>query len=249
MIGRCLALLWRELESLFFSPLAYIVLTVFLLLNGLSFYSAMTAASTSEGTVSEVIGFFLGEGPLFWLSLLVIPPLVTMRLLAEERRSGALEVLLTAPVRDGEVVVAKFLGALVFQAFLWAPTLVYIAIMRNYGALPEAAQVATAYLGIGCVTALLTSVGLLFSCFTTNQIVAAVSALTVNLALFFVPLLVSILRLDVLEDLLRPSSMLAHFGTSFSKGVLDSGVMAFYVAATLAVLVVTTRALELRRWR
>jgi len=132
-----LPLFWREVESLFFAPLAYIVLFVFLVLNGFSFIFALR---TAEGVVSDTIAVFFGDGPLFWLSLLVVPPLVTMRLVAEERRSGQLEVTLTAPVKDGEVVLAKFLGALVFQAFLWAPTLIYIAVIRNYGALPDPGQ-------------------------------------------------------------------------------------------------------------
>ena len=99
-------------------------------------------------------------------------------------------MLLTAPVRDGEVVAAKFLGALVFQAFLWAPTLLYVFIIRGYGAVPEAGQLVTSYLGIACATALLTAVGLLFSTRTTNQIVAAVGSITLNLLLVLLPLVV-----------------------------------------------------------
>lgn len=241
-----LPLLWREVESLFFSPLAYIVLFVFLVLNGFSFVFALR---TADGVVSDTIAVFFGDGPLFWLSLMVVPPLVTMRLVAEERRSGLLEMTLTAPVRDGEVVLAKFLGALVFQAFLWAPTLVYIAIIRNYGALPDTGQVVTAYLGIACVTALLTAVGLLYSTLTNNQIVAAVASLTTNLLILLVPWLAEISRYTILSRVLEPTSLLGHFASSFGRGVLDSGVLAFYAAATAGLLVLCTRTLELRKWR
>ncbi|MHC4845021.1 MAG: ABC transporter permease [Planctomycetota bacterium] len=241
-----LTLLWRELESLFFSPLAYIVLTVFLVLSGFSFVLALAA---SGGVVSDTISIFLADGALFWVCLLMVPALVTMRLVAEERRSGTLEVLLTAPVRDREVILSKFFGALVFQAFLWAPTLIYIRILRGYGALPDGGQVFTSYLGIACVTALLTAIGLLFSTRTSNQIVAAVGSLTVNMLVLAVPMLVQAERFGVVGRAFKTVSILDHFATSFSRGLLDSGVLAFYVAATAGVLALCVRSLEARRWR
>lgn len=241
-----LPLFWREIESLFFSPLAYIVLTIFLVLNGFSFYSAL---ELSGGVVDDAIALFFGDSPLFWLCLVAVPPLVTMRLVAEERRSGQLEVLLTAPVRDGEVIVAKFLGALVFQAFLWAPTLVYVAIIRNYGALPDPGQILTSYLGIAAVTALLTALGLLFSTLTNNQIVAAVASLTCNLLLLLVPMMGSSVGFAALAPALEHVSMTQHFAGSFSRGILDSATLVFYGASTLGLLVIATRSLELRRWR
>jgi ABC-2 type transport system permease protein len=244
--SRILPLLWRELESLFFSPLAYIVLTVFLVLSGFSF---VVALAVSGGVVEDTIAFFLGDGPFFWACLVLIPPLVTMRLIAEERRSGTLEVLLTAPVRDGEVVAAKFLGAMVFQAFLWAPTLLYVRILKGYGALPDPGQVATAYLGIAAVTALLTAAGLFFSTRTSNQMVAAVSALTLNVLLLAAPLLVQGERFGGLGRVFDTISMTEHFRASFSRGLVDSGVMAWYLGGTLGLLVLCTRSLEARRWR
>jgi ABC-2 type transport system permease protein len=241
-----LTLLWRELESLFFSPLAYIVLTVFLVLSGFSFVLALTA---SGGVVSDTLSIFLADGALFWVCLVMVPALVTMRLVSEERRSGTLEVLLTAPVRDREVILAKFLGALVFQAFLWAPTLIYIRILRGYGALPDSGQVFTSYLGVACVTSLLTAVGLLFSTRTSNQIVAAVGSLTANMLLLTVPLLVQAERFGALGRAFRTVSMMDHFASSFSRGLLDSSVLVFYVAATAGVLALCVRSLEARRWR
>ena len=241
-----LPLFWREIESLFFSPLAYIVLTIFLVLNGFSFYYAL---ESSNGVVDDTIALFFGDGLLFWLCLIVIPPLITMRLVAEERRSGQLEVLLTAPVRDGEVIIAKFLGALVFQLFLWAPTLIYIAIIRNYGALPDPGQIITSYLGIACVTALLTALGLLLSTITSNQLVAAIASLTLNLLIVILPAMATNVALAGIHPLLRHISITEHFANSFSRGILDSSVLTFYVASTLGLLVIATRTLELRRWR
>ena len=239
-------LLWRELESLFFSPLAYIVLTIFLLLNGVSFGVALTVGN---GAVNDTLAYFLGGGHLFWVVLLIWPTLVTMRLVAEERRSGTLEMVLTAPVRDGEVVLAKFIGALVFQAFLWAPTLIYIVIIRRYGALPDPGQLFTAYLGIASVTCLLTAAGLLFSTLTSNQIVAAVLSLVFNVLAFSLPASAPLLGLPWLEQVASTVSMQEHFVGSFSRGILDSGVLTFYGAGTLVLLFFATRSLEARRWR
>jgi ABC-2 type transport system permease protein len=241
-----LPLLWREIEGLFVSSMAYVVLTVFLVLNGFAFTLAL---DTSGGVVEDTIALFLGDGFLFWISLTMVPALVTMRLVAEERRSGTLEVLLTAPVRDGEVVLAKFLGALVFQAALWAPTLVYIVILRGYGALPEAGKLVSSYVGIACVTSLLTAVGLLCSTRTANQIVAAVASLTFNLLFLLIPVVLEQAHLGPLTRAVSAVSMLEHFRVSFSRGLLDSGILAWYAAATGGVLVIATRSLEARRWR
>ena len=243
---RLSTLLWRELESLFFSPIAYIVLTIFLVLNGVAF---ITSLQLSGGVVSSTIALFLGDGPFFWISLMIVPALVTMRLVAEERRSGTLEVLLTAPVHDGEVIVAKFLGALLFQVFLWTPTLLYIAIIRRYGALPDEGRLVTSYLGIFCVTSMLTALGVFFSTLSSNQIIAAVGALTANLILLFVPAVTGATRIAYVERAMRGISMFEHFATSFSRGLIDTGVLAWYFAATAGFLLLATRSLEVRKWR
>ena len=237
-------LVWRELESLFFSPLAYIVLTVMLLLNGISF-----ALGLSTGNAEDTIRYVLAGGELFWVALLSVPALVTMRLVAEERRSGTLEVLLTAPVRDGEVILAKFLGAFVFQLFLWSPTLIYVVILRRYGALPDVGQMVGCYLGLACCTALLTAVGLLFSTRTSNQLVAALASLVSNVLFMVVPLILPQLKVPVLAQAGEAMSMVHHFSVSFGRGLLDSGVLAFYFVSTAALLLVATRSLEARKWR
>jgi len=245
MTSRVTTLLWRELESLFFAPLAWIVLTIFLVLSGFSFVIALQAGG---GVVSDSLALFLGQGPLFWVVLVLVPPLITMRLVSEERRSGTLEVLLTAPVRDGEVVLAKFLGALVFQAFLWAPTLIYVRILRGYGALPDPGQLATSYLGIAAATALLTAIGLLFSTRTSNQIVAAVGSITTNVIVLVLPGMLVGERFGALGRGLNEVWVVEHFARSFSRGIVDSGELVFYVAATAGLLVLATRSLEARRW-
>ena len=244
MIRTVTTLFWREVESLFFAPLAYIVLTIFLALNGATFVNAL---EVTGGVVSDTLALYFAS--VFWICLAFVPALVTMRSIAEERRTGQLEVTLTAPVRDGELVVAKFLGALFFQLFLWAPTLLYVVVIKNYGVLPDPGQLITSYVGILCVTALLTAVGLFFSAVTTNQIVAAVASITANLALLIGPQMIQTHQYTALRGIIRPLSISDHFAESFSLGVLDTSELAFYAAGTAGLLVVATRLLETRRWR
>ena len=240
------ALLAREIESLFYSPLAYIVLTIFLVLMGVNFQSSL---DISGGVVEDTVAFFLAQGPIFWLSLVLIPPLVTMRLVSEERRSGQLEVMLTAPVREGEVILAKFLGALVFQAFLWAPTLVHVLLLRNYGALPSTGQLATTYIGILAVTSLFSALGLLLSTLTKNQIVAAVGAITLNMLIVALPAFAAELHVSSVDRMMSELSIVEHFGSGFSRGILDTAALVFYAADTGALLLVASRSLEARKWR
>ena len=124
----------REVESYFLAPLMYLVLAVFLFLNGIAFYYAV---EESAGNVNQTVRTFLGQSMLFWINVLVIPPLLTMRLLAEEKRTGTIEGLMTAPVTDLAVVLAKFFGALLFFVALWVPSAIYLIMMKSFGALPD----------------------------------------------------------------------------------------------------------------
>src|SRR5690606_29880822 len=117
----------REVESYFFAPLMYLVLAVFLVLNGLAFSWSLI---DMQGNVDLTVRNFLGGSILFWINTLFVPPLLTMRLIAEERRSGTLEGLMTAPITDLTVVLAKFAGALSFYVALWAPSIAYLLVLK-----------------------------------------------------------------------------------------------------------------------
>jgi ABC-2 type transport system permease protein len=142
-LSSSLTLIWREIEANFYSPLSYIVLTMFLLLNGYSFYISIPDAG---GNVSDAIRYFLGLSWMSWLASIFIPPLITMRLVAEEKKTGTIEMLMTAPVTETQVVVAKYAGALFFYIFLWSPSLLYIVIIKRYGAIPDNGVILSSYL-------------------------------------------------------------------------------------------------------
>ncbi|MFG0318691.1 MAG: ABC transporter permease [Planctomycetota bacterium JB042] len=240
-----LVLTGREVESYFFAPLMYLVLAVFLVLNGLAFSFSLL---DMQGNVDATVRSFLGGSILFWINSLFVPPLLTMRLVAEERRSGTLEGLMTAPITDLTVVLAKYVGALSFYVALWAPSIAYLLVLKSYGALPDGGVLLTSYLGIVMLGALLIAIGLLASAVSPNQIVAAILGIVFNLLLFFGPLLSSQMPRGKLRAVLEHVSILFHFQNSFGKGVLDTGILAVYALGVFVCLFLAVRAIESRRW-
>src|SRR6201981_2164142 len=120
------ALLMREVRSYFYSPIAYIVLVFFMLVTGVDFYFQVSFMNQRPVNYSVEEAFF--NSVFFWFAFVLIFPLITMRLFSEEFKLGTIEPLMTAPVRDWEVVLSKFFGALVFYLILWIPTVLYFAI-------------------------------------------------------------------------------------------------------------------------
>ncbi len=243
---RSLAILTgREVESYYLAPLMYLVLAVFLVLNGLAFSFSLL---DTGGNVDATVRSFLGESPFFWINILFVPPILTMRLIAEERRAGTLEGLMTAPVTDVVVILAKFLGSLSFYVALWAPSIVYLLVLKSYGALPDTGILISSYVGILLLGSLLLAIGVLASAISPNQIVAAIFGVVGNLVLFFGPLLSIRMPRGALRTTLEHLSVLFHFQNSFGKGILDTGMVAVYVIGVAICLFLAVRAIESRRW-
>src|SRR6516165_1115300 len=180
-----LSLIKREFTAYFLSPIAYVVMAVFLLVTGHLFYLTMKLLTESGPRGIEFpMQAFLGD-ERFWLVFLFIPPLLTMRLFAEERGSGTLEMLLTAPIRDWQVVVAKFLACLGFYIVLWLPTLVYVPVLTNLDsaghARIDAWPVVTSYVGLLLAGAMFLALGLFVSSLVRSQMVAALISLVLSL--------------------------------------------------------------------
>src|SRR5215203_2434241 len=168
-------LLTREVRSYFYSPIAYIVMIFFLIISGIDFYFQVSFMNQRQVQYTIQEAFF--NSVFFWFAFVLIFPLITMRLFAEEFKLGTIEPLMTAPVRDWQVVLAKFFGALVFYIVLWVPTLLYFAIFQAVTK-QSAANSNGAYFGAYLMLLLLgmfyLSVGCLASVLTKNQIVAAI---------------------------------------------------------------------------
>lgn len=229
----------KEIKSYFSSPMAYVVGAVFLVLTGLFF--AQSIWTTRQATMA---GFF-GPSSFF---LLLISPVLTMRLIAEEQKMGTLELLLTAPVKDSEVVIGKFLASLAMVAGMLLLTLYYFLLLLWVGD-PDGGPVLTGYVGLLLLASSILSVGVLASSLTSNQIVAAVLAMGI-LLIFWVAGGVGnfVSGAPWVVAALNYISLSSHY-TDLVNGVLDTRDIIYYVSFTATALFLTIRSLETRRWR
>jgi ABC-2 type transport system permease protein len=245
------ALLSRELKSYFYSPIAYIVSIFFLLVSGVDFYFLVSFMNQRQVQYSVQEAFF--NSVFFWFAFVLIFPLITMRLFAEEFRLGTIEPLMTAPVRDWQVVLSKFFGALIFYVVLWIPTILYFAIFQKITGQPAGTS-SGAYWGSYLMVLLLgmfyLSIGCFASVLTNSQIIAAIVSFCAITLLFFLGLVQEIL-LEIsssTRELLGYFSAIEHMGT-FSRGIIDTRPIVFYVTSTIVTLGLTYQAFQSRKWR
>ncbi len=244
-------LLYRELTSTFFSPIAYIVLFFFLVAFGASYYVGIQflAAAPSEATVVEATF----NTVLFWVAFILIFPLITMRTYADEFRMGTIEMITTTPVRDWQVVLAKFLGAFLFYCFLWLVTglhfLAFSKITDKAAALAPGAFFGS-YLLLGLLGAFYISMGCLASAFTTEQINAAIMSFAGTFIAFVGGLLGFIWPTTnpVLRDVMSYISPIEHMG-DFSRGLIDSRAIVWYLSMTALMLFINFQVFQHRKWR
>ena len=237
----------RELRAYFFSPLAYGVLASFLFINGITFATLIGYLNDAPSAVGAPMEYFFGGTILFWLALAFVGPILPMRLLSEERRSGSLEILMTAPVTETQVVVGKYLAALTFYLVLWAPTVLYAVIVASYSKL-DWGPLASAYLGVLGIGALFLSVGLFASGISRNQIVAALVGFALVFALFILGLLEFLVNDQSLRQVLSYLNLIQHM-EDFSKGIVDTRRLVYYLSGTAFFLFLTSRALAANKWR
>lgn len=244
---KTLALIHRELVAYFSSPLAYVVLTAFLFFNGYVFWLIMAYLNDPRTQAMTPLKLFFGGTIFFWLFLLFVVPVITMRLIAEERRVGTLEVLLTAPVTEGQVVMGKFLAAFLFYLFLWLPTVVYVVILKQYAAI-DLYKVASGYLGIALLGILFAAVGLFTSAFTRNQIVAAIFAFAVLVVLFSVGLMEQLATSPAVKGALGYMNLWDHMD-DFARGLVDTRRIVYQLSLAGLFLFLAVKVVEARKWR
>jgi ABC-2 type transport system permease protein len=226
----------RELRSYFNSPVAYVVIVVFLAIVGWFFSSNLFLMNVaSMRVVFELV-------PLVFLFFI---PAITMRLLAEEQKTGTLELLTTRPVRDSEIVLGKFLAAWVLVAITLLPTLLYVIVLAFLGPL-DIGPVVSGYLGLLLMAAVYIGIGLLASSLTENQIVAFITGFLVILALF----LLNKVLIYVPEGLASTFEFLGidyHF-SNIARGVIDSRDLIYFASLIGFSLLLATMSLERRKW-
>jgi ABC-2 type transport system permease protein len=245
----------KELKSYFASPIAYAVMAIFGLIFGwvffnatrdfirFSFQSQMMGGGGATNVNDQIVRPLLGFAGTIALFLV---PMITMRLFAEEKRMGTIELLLTSPVKDIEIILGKWLGAVTLFLCVLLMSMLNIALLFAWGK-PDLKPVLVAYLGLILQGATLLAIGALISTMTRNQIIAGI-------ATFFVSLLLWLLSWSTAFDsswapqLLNYLSIVTHF-ENFGKGVIDSKDVVFYLSMIFFSLFLTSRSLESLRWR
>ena len=239
----------RELFGFFVTPLAWVLIVVFLIVQGMHFFLLVDHfALELDVTGDETpLSAFFGNTVLFYVVLFVLVPPMTMRLFAEERRSGTIESLMTAPVSSASVVLAKYAAVVTTYAAMWLPTLLYVVILRRAADVDWKAAGA-AYLGVMLVGAGYLSIGLLMSAVTKSQFLALVLTALVILGLFILGIGEFITREGSLaRDVCQHVSVWAQM-TDFSSGVVDSRHLVFCGTLIVLPLFTSVRAVDAWRW-
>lgn len=240
----------REIVAFFVSPLAYVVLTAWAVICGFEFFllaafsanQPFTAGATREALLAQ----FFGGTTLFYIPLLVVVPLLTMRLLAEESRSGTIEPLLTAPVSEVEIVLGKFAASMTFWLALFVPTLMYVWLTSRFGDVDLGAVGAT-YFGIALVGLSWMSIGTLMSAIARNQIVAATLTFMTLTGIFMIGLGQFVFPGDDAREVFEYISVWGQMG-AFATGVVDTRYLVWDLSITAFALFMAVRVLESRRY-
>ncbi len=233
-----IAIAWREIKTYFTSPMAYIIMAVY---SALAAYYFVTSIS---GVLPEatIRGFLIPSTLIFSL----LSPLITMRLLAEEQKLGTLELLMTSPLKEYEIVLGKFIASLLTLVSILVPTLYLVMLLAMFGS-PDLGPIFTGYLGLILFGMATLSLGLFASSLSPNQIVGAVLAMGVLIILSVIDLASNYVG-GIFVTIVDQVSITNHF-EDFSRGIIDTHDVVYYLLFTAFLLFLTIRSLESRRWR
>jgi len=253
-MSNVIAIAQREMRAYFASPIAYVVIGLFAFVFGyfyiimLSFFlqQSMQSAMGGGGPMNvnrDMIRYALQNTLVV---LLFVVPLITMRTYSEEKRSGTIELLLTSPVSDLQIMLGKFFGAMALYGLMWAVTLVHIGLLFVYGN-PEWRPLVSSYLGVLLLGGGMISIGLFYSSLTKNQIVAAVLTFVTLLLLWIIDWSTTFTSTG-LGTVLNYLSLTSHLD-DFTKGVIDTKHVIYYLSFITFGLFLTARSVDSERWR
>jgi ABC-2 type transport system permease protein len=253
-MSNILAIAQKELKAYFASPIAYIVIGFFVLLFGFFFYTLLLLFNQQgmrgafEGGPAQNVNESMIR-PLFLnasVILLFVLPMITMRTYSEEKRSGTIELLLTSPLTDFQIIMGKFLGAMALFAAMLAVTFIHMATLFAFGN-PEWVPIATAYLGMLLMGGCFVSLGLLISSLTKNQIVAGMITFAVFLLLWVINWVGSFTG-PTTQQVLDYLSITNHLD-DFTRGIVDTKHLVYYLSFIAFGLFLTARSVDTERWR
>ncbi len=238
----------RELFGFFVTPLAWVLIVVFLLVQGMHFFLLVDHFSSQTEIVSDQtpLSAFFGNTVLLYVVLFLLVPPLTMRLFAEERRSGTIETLLTVPVSPAAVVLAKYAAALTTYAAMWLPTTYYLVVLDRTGKI-DVPVAAASYLGVFLVGAAFLSIGLWMSALTKSQFLALVLTALIILVLFIIGVAEFVTKDGTWMNAVASHVSIWAQMNEFSSGLIDSRRLCFDFALILVPLYLTVRTVD--SWR
>jgi ABC-2 type transport system permease protein len=231
----------REMSRYFTSLIPYIVASSFLFLTGVTFYSDLTFSVTLRPIRPAAVPDFLA------LALIFFAPMITMRALAEEKREGTMELLLTAPITDTAIVIGKFLAAWTYYTILLLITLSYQYAMLFFRQQPDLGHASAAYMGIWLYGGAALAIGIMYSATTENQIVAAFLSSSTLIMFYLGSFVGEVIPNIEIANLLRILSFQGHFSTSFAVGIVRLEDLTYFVGVITLALFISTRAVEAQR--
>jgi len=244
-------LFMRELRGLFYAPIAYVMLTLFLAFMGVNYQTAVTSLNQAQTEATLVDATFFNL--LFWIVFPLIFPLMTMRLFADEYRMGTIEPLVTAPVHDWQIVLSKFFSVVVFYILLFAPTYLYFSLFRwiSGGVAPvqSAGVYWSAYLLLLLLGMFFLSIGIFASSLVKDQVNAAIISLVTIVLYMFLPSLLGFLlnstdpRFSKVREFLSPIDHMRDF----ARGLVDSRPVIWYLSMTALFLMLTHQVFQSRK--
>jgi ABC-2 type transport system permease protein len=235
----------RELRSIFLTMLAYAVLFLSLFANGGVFLVYVFVLHEPQGINMPPMEMFFGQTIFFYIIMLIGPPLVTMRSFASEWKSGTIEAVLTAPVTESQLVIAKFLAYWSFFILLWVPTVSYPLLLEWYGSL-DWGPVASGYLGTFLLGGFLVSIGVLTSSLTKHQLLAGIMSFSIGFLVFVLGILSYLHVSQKANPFFEFINMWGHM-EEFAKGIVDTRRIVYYLSLIVAVQFVTIKAVQLKR--
>jgi ABC-2 type transport system permease protein len=238
------AIVRREWLAYFYSPLGYIILAAFWFLNGFVFSTILGFLSQPGARSMQPLGI-LFNNTFFWIFMIFFIPVITMRLISEERKSGSIETLLTSPVTPGTIILGKFTAAFLFYAVLWAPVVLYTLILERFATI-DLRIVASSLLAVLLLGAYFLAIGTFASSLSKNQIVAAILGFVMILIVFSAGLLQSLANEPSWRDFLSYVTIWDHM-EEFARGVVDTRHVVYYVSAAAGFLFLAQATLEVKK--
>ncbi len=244
---RIFAIFLKEMEVFLYSPVIYVLWGLFLFLNSWAFLQVVAVLNSPSGAVDIYpVEVFFGGTIFFWITFMILVPLLTMRTISEEKRLGTLESIFTTPITEWEFVLGKFLAVNKILGWFWLSTIVYILLIQDQLRLYWPA-VGVAFLGTILLNMALTAIGIFASSLTANQLISAFLSFVFILVLFTVGVLANY-SVGTMEKMFRFLSIIEQYNP-FAKGIIDSRAIVYFGSIIVLFLSLTVGLLEARRWK